>query len=268
MASRGEIMPLTPFQAKLGRILAINRSEDSYLAGGAAILIAPNTIRYSQDLDYFHDSTARVASAYENDRQTLVQNRYRLEIEIAQPGYIRAVVRFGKQATKVEWAQDSIWRFMPVIRSLAFGYQLHPIDAATNKVLALAGRDEPRDLLDVLYLHETLLPLGPLSWAATGKDPGFSPLSLLELLRRRGKIRQEDLTHLHLTKSLRLEKLKTTWLTALDTAEAFVRRRSPEEAGCLYYAPALQRFVNPECDSSGKTTPHYGCPGGVLPRIV
>ena len=261
-------MPLTPFQAKLGRVLAINRSEDSYLAGGAAILIAPNTARYSQDLDYFHDSIARVASAYEDDRRTLVENRYRLEIEIAQPGYIRAVVGHGDQATKVEWAQDSIWRFMPVIRSVAFGYQLHPIDAATNKVLALAGRDEPRDLLDVLYLHEKLLPLGPLVWAATGKDPGFSPLSLLELLRRRGRVRQEDLARLHLTKPLHLEKLKITWLTTLDTAEAFVRSRSPAEAGCLYYAPALQRFVHPDRDNTGGTTPHYGCPGGVLPRIV
>lgn len=57
-------MPLTPFQLELGRLLAKNRSEDSYLAGGAALLSAPNTRRYSQDLDYFHDSAARVAAAF------------------------------------------------------------------------------------------------------------------------------------------------------------------------------------------------------------
>jgi hypothetical protein len=34
-------MPLTGFQAHIGRLLAVNRSEDSYLAGGAAILAAP-----------------------------------------------------------------------------------------------------------------------------------------------------------------------------------------------------------------------------------
>jgi predicted nucleotidyltransferase component of viral defense system len=146
-------MPLTEFQSGLGRLLAKNRSEDSYLAGGAAILAAPNTKRFSQDLDYFHDSAARVATAFEADCNTLEIEGYSIDTEITQPGYIRAVVRKAGQATKLEWAQDSTWRFMPVIKSDAFGYRLHDIDLATNKVLALAGRDEPRDLLDTLYLH-------------------------------------------------------------------------------------------------------------------
>lgn len=268
MAGGRKTVPLTEFQAELGRVLAVNRSEDSYLAGGAAILASPNTTRYSRDLDYFHDSAVRVASAYEADRRTLVERGYGLESEITQPGYIRAVVRRGDQATKIEWAQDSTWRFMPVIRSDDFGYQLHPIDLATNKVLALAGRDEARDLLDALYLDEHLLELGPLVWAASGKDPGFSPLSLLELLRRRGRVRTEDLARLHLTEPIAPQRLKTSWLAALERADAFVRSRPPEEAGCLYYAPALRRFVNPNRNDAAGAIPHYGRPGGVLPRIV
>jgi len=78
-------VPLTPLQAYLGRLLAQNRSEDSYLAGGAAILAAPNTRRYSHDLDYFHDSSARVASAYEVDRGTLLADGCELQLEISQP---------------------------------------------------------------------------------------------------------------------------------------------------------------------------------------
>ena len=56
-------MPLTSYQASLARLLSENRTVDSYLAGGAAILIDPNTVRFSRDLDYFHDSEARVAEA-------------------------------------------------------------------------------------------------------------------------------------------------------------------------------------------------------------
>lgn len=261
-------MPLTEFQAELGRLLARNRTEDSYLAGGAAILVSPNTRRYSEDLDYFHDSPARVASAYEADSRTLEEHRYALEPEISQPGYIRAVVRRGDGATKVEWAHESSWRFMPVVHSEDFGYQLHPIDLATNKVLTLAGRDEARDLLDTLHLHQDLLELGPLVWATVDKDPGFSPLSLLELLRRRGRVRPEDLARLHLTEPVDVQQLKSTWLTALQGAEAFVRSRPHEEAGCLYYAPRLQRFVDPNHGDAGEVVPHYGRPGGVLPRIV
>lgn len=121
-------MPLTEYQARLARLLSENRSEDSYLAGGAAILAEANTRRYSQDLDYFHDTAARVASAYESDQKTLASHGYAVEPDIQQPGYIRAIVRNGGEATKVEWAQDSSWRFMPVMRSEAFGYQLNGAD--------------------------------------------------------------------------------------------------------------------------------------------
>lgn len=268
MGRCGGAVPLTEYQAELGRLLAANRSEDSYLAGGAAILAEPNTRRYSQDLDYFHDSPERVASAYESDCRTLLAGGYVLEPELMQPGYIRVLVRRGDEATKVEWAYDSSWRFMPVERSEEFGYRLHPVDLATNKVLALAGRDEPRDLLDTLYCHQHVLKLGLLVWAAAGKDPGFSPLSLLELLRRRGKLRPEDLARLHVTEPIDLKSLKTAWLEALDSAEGFVRRRPPEEAGCLYYAPDLKRFVDPGQDDAGTVVPHFGSPGGVVPRIV
>ena len=56
-------MPLTAFQAAIAELLAVNRSSDSYLAGGAALHIEPNSKRYSNDLDYFHDSEERVALA-------------------------------------------------------------------------------------------------------------------------------------------------------------------------------------------------------------
>lgn len=268
VGGRGAVMPLTPFQAALGRLLARNRTEDSYLAGGAALLVHPNTVRYSHHLDYFHDTAERVASAYEADRQTLSSEGFAVEPELMQSGYIRAVVRRDGEGTKVEWAQDSTWRFMPVLRSSEFGYQLHPVDLATNKVLALAGRDEPRDLLDTLHCHEHVLPLGPLVWAAAGKDPGFSPLSLLELLRRRGKIRPEDLHRLHLAEPIDLEALKARWLAALGSADEFVRGRPAEELGCLYYAPSVGRFVDPGEAAVGAVIPHYGRPGGVLPRIL
>ncbi len=261
-------MPLTGFQSAIGKLLAANRSEDSYLAGGAAILAAPNTRRFSHDLDYFHDSAARVASAWEADRARLTANDYGVELELSQPGYIRAVVSQGVGRTKIEWAQDSTWRFLPVIRSDDFGYQLHPLDLATNKVLALAGRDEPRDLLDTLYLHEHVLALGALVWAAVGKDPGYSPLSLLEMLRRRGRLQPTDLAHLDLAGPVDLQQVKATWLEALAGAERFVRAQPPAEAGCLYWSAARGAFVCPESASTGDAVPHFGRPGGVLPRMV
>ena len=79
-------VPLTEFQAWLGRLLAADRSENSDLAGGATILAAPNSRRFSHDLDFFHDSPARVAPAFAADRQLLVANGCAVAVEISQPG--------------------------------------------------------------------------------------------------------------------------------------------------------------------------------------
>jgi len=180
-------MPLTKFQESVARLLSGNRTEDSHLAGGAALHLQPNSKRYSNDLDYFHDSVERVATAFADDRAALEQDGCSVQIELNQPGHIRASVKRGPDTTSIEWAHDSAWRFLPPLRNDIVGYQLHPMDLAINKLLALAGRDEARDFLDILMIDRDVLPLGALCWAAVGKDPGFSPRSLLELLKRRGK---------------------------------------------------------------------------------
>jgi hypothetical protein len=259
-------MPLTDYQANLVRLLSENRTFDSYLAGGAAILIEPNTTRFSHDLDYFHDSEARVAEAFAADHRLLESRGYSIDVDLNQPGYVRAVVHKDGDATKVEWARDSAWRFMPTIRDERVGFVLHPVDLAVNKVLALAGRDEPRDVLDVIHLHRRVLVLGALCWAACGKDPGFTPLSLLELLRRRGRVRPEDLARLDLAIPIDLQVLKQEWLEALDSVETFVGSRPPEEIGCLYYSSSQRAFVDPRATTDFVT--HFGRPGGVIPRIA
>jgi hypothetical protein len=259
-------VPLTDFQVSLVRLLSANRTFDSYLAGGAAILIEPNTTRFSRDLDYFHDSEARVAEAFAADRNLLETSGYTLDIDLNQPGYIRAIACKGGDATKVEWARDSAWRFMPTVRDERVGFVLHPADLAVNKVLALAGRDEPRDVLDTLHLHRRVLGLGALCWAACGKDPGSTPLSLLELLRRRGRIHTEDLERLDLAQPIDLHQVKRAWLDALDSVEPFVASRPADEIGCLYYSAAKRAFVDPR--EASDAVPHFGRPGGVLPRIA
>jgi len=172
------------------------------------------------------------------------------------------------KATKVHWAQDASWRFMPVVAHNALGYVLHPIDLATNKVLALAGRDEARDFLDLMLACEALLPLGALLWAAVGKDPGFSPRSLLEMIRRRGKYQPDDFEKLHLSEPIDLQSLKTKWIEALDQAEAFIDHRPSQEMGCLYFDVQLQAFVAPQSGPLPTTTVlHFGRPGGLLPAV-
>jgi hypothetical protein len=85
-------------------------------------------------------------------------------------------------------------------------------------------------------------------------------------LRRRGRVRSEDLARLNLAEAVDLHGLKSAWLEALDSVEPFVESRPPGEMGCLYYSASQQHFVDPRGVSDA--VPHFGRPGGVLPRVV
>ena len=263
-------MPLTPFQHALLAELASDATDARYLAGGAAMHFAPNSARYSDDLGFFHDSEARVAAAFAVDRTRLEHAGYTVAVELSLPGFVRAVVSRDADATRVDWAHDSAWRFMPLVRDPLGGLLLHPVDLAVNKVLAVAGRDEPRDFVDILFVHGRVLPLAGLAWAAAGKDPGFTPLSLLELLARRGRYRPKDFTRLRLVEPFDLVAAKRTWLGALADAEAFARERPADELGCLYYSERTKAFVVPAAGralAEQGIVPHYGAPFGVVPRL-
>ena len=58
--------------------------------------------------------------------------------------FYSVLLRRGDEATKLEWVVDSDFRFFPALPDELFGYVLHPVDLATNKVMAAAGRREPR----------------------------------------------------------------------------------------------------------------------------
>ncbi|MBI4421700.1 MAG: hypothetical protein HY560_12815 [Gemmatimonadetes bacterium] len=263
-------MPLTAYQQTLLADLARDRPAEGYLAGGAALHFAPNTARFSDDLDFFHDSIERVAAAFASDRDRLEKAGYVVSVEVSQPGFIRGSVSRGADTTRVDWAHDSAWRFMPLVRDPLGGLLLDPVDLAVNKTLALAGRDEARDFVDILYCHAHILPLGALAWAAAGKDPGFTPLSLLELLKRRGRYRPEDFARLSLAQPFDLPSAKARWLAALDDAERFARTAPPDDVGCLFWSPARTEFIMPTTDDveAKRVLPHFGSPGGVLPRLA
>lgn len=264
-------MPLTAFQRRLLAKLASVAESERYLAGGAALHIAEGSARYSDDLEFFHDSEARVANAFKFDQSALLSSGYAVETEFVLPGFVRAIVRLGDEATRVDWAHDSAWRFLPLVRDELGGWLLHPVDLAINKLLAVAGRDEPRDFVDILWADRHILPLAGLAWAACGKDPGFSPFSLLELLKRRGRYRPEDFSRLHLAEPFDLAIAKRRWLDALAFAESFAESRPPEELGCLYFDVAINGFRVPEgaqALASQGLAPHFGAPGGVVPLVA
>jgi len=261
-------VPLSKLQADILKRIAANRSPESYLAGAAVLHRADDTPRFSQDLDLFHDVEDSVARSAEADAATLRQAGCEFAWLLRTPTFQRAVVTVGEEQLKIEWAHDSAFRFFPVQRDERCGYRLHDADASVNKVLALAGRSEVRDFVDVLHLDETYLSLGAMAWAACGKDPGFTPDFLLDHANRHVAYTEADLARLDLRAPLDLRSLKQRWFAAMEGAQELVDALPPDEVGCLYLDPE-RRPVTPDPRSAGfpAMTRHRGCIRGAWPTV-
>lgn len=221
-------MPLTALQKDLLTVLAGNRSEESHFAGGIVINADDDSVRFSNDFDLFHELAEEVTRASNHDVASLRSAGFRVET-LSQSGewereatFRRAKVRREEEVVGIDWAADSAFRFFPIVQDPELGWRLHLFDVATNKALALAARTETRDYVDIVKLHESY-PLSAICWAACGKDPGFTPLSLLKMMRRFAKI---DPAKLEEIQARRLDPiaLKTAWIAMSDAAEAEMTR--------------------------------------------
>ena len=258
-------MPLTEFQRTVLRLLADQRGPESFVAGGSVINAAPDSPRYSDDVDIFHDAEESVAAASTADAATLARAGYGIAWLVNRPGFQRAMVSLAGQSLRLEWTLDSAFRFFSVQRDAEFGWRLHLADLATNKVLALAGRWEVRDFVDTLYLDGSYASLGLLAWAAAGKDPGLTPLFILEQANRFNRLRPEDFLAVLGTDQFDFVAMKTRWRESVDAAREVVAALPPPEVGALYLDHD-GRPVDPRTVPG--TRRHYASIGGVLPQIV
>lgn len=261
-------MPLTPLQTEVLHLLAANRSPDSFVAGGTVLNAGEHSPRYSKDIDVFHDIEASVAMSARADAGVLASAGFGVQWLIQQPMFQRADLIRSGETVRIEWVFDSAFRFFPAEPDPSCGWRLNLYDAATNKVLALMSRREPRDYLDTLYFHRETLSLGALCWAAAGKDPGVNPYMILEESHRSTRYQAEEFAELRLNTPIDLPGWKRTWLEAKQQAEALFNRLPAEEVGCLYLN-AQDKPVTPDPASPGFPTlkRHFGTVRGAWPVI-
>ncbi len=269
-------MALTALQRDICRALADRRraSGESYIAGGAALQEALAAGRVSRDLDIFHDTDEAVATAWEADRRTLCDSGYEVVVLRERRAYVEAHVARGGDTVLVEWTRDSAYRFFPLVEHPDFGLALHPFDLATNKVLALVGRLETRDWIDVIECGDRLQPLGFLVWAACGKDPGFSPEAILQQAGRSGRYSEEEVASLAFTGTPpRAADLSRRWHEQLRVAADVCSRLPAGELGRAVLAANGALFTgDPDALSEAlrerRIIFHPGRIGGAFPRIV
>ena len=247
-------MPLTKIQTGILQLLASQRDRESYVAG--ATPLNRNAPRYSADIDIFHDREDRVAQAAMADTETLKAAGYDITWLRQLPLIYTAEVTREDTATRLEWVADSDYRFFPTMRDETFGYILHPVDLAANKVMAAAGRREVRDLVDAVTIHETILPLGAVIWAAVEKSPGFSPEGLIAEIRRNANYPLAEWKALIMREPIDPTAITARLREALHEAEAFVARMPTEKVGLLFLKDG--KVVQPDPENLRDYQTHAG----------
>ncbi|MGK0188593.1 MAG: hypothetical protein ACI9R3_004404 [Verrucomicrobiales bacterium] len=262
-------MPLTALQNSIFQIIKANRSPDSFVYGAITLHADDESPRYSRDIDISHDLADSVAKSAEADTAALAKARLEVQWLLRQPAFQRAQVSRGAESVVLEWVYDSAFRFFPVEEDDELGYRLHRFDIATNKMLALAGRSEPRDFVDSLYLQENYLSLGTLAWAAAGKDEGLNPVMILEMAERFAHYRQQEIDALALVSPLNIVELSQKWRLAIAKGNVLISKLPAAELGCAYLN-GVGEPVTPDPDSDDFKTlkRHFGSVGGAWPRLA
>ena len=268
-------MALTPFQRAICRVIADQRiqSGEAYVAGGAALNELTGASRLSRDIDLFHDTDEALQATWLADRRLLEGHGFEVRVQRLHPSLVEAEVRRDGDAVRLEWARDSSFRFFPLVTHPEFGLTLHPVDLATNKVLALIGRVEVRDWIDVMTSHDRIQPLGYLAWAACGKDPGFGPASILEHAARTSHYSAAEVGELAFVGDPPdAAALSRTWHRIVGEARAIIDALPPAQAGTCVLLPGgdLCRAAVadlPAIVADGSLRFHAGTIRGALPQL-
>ena len=269
-------MALTEFQRDICQLVAANRiaSGESYVAGAVALNELIGATRISRDIDLFHDTEHAVDAAWTADRQLLERAACAVRVVRERPGFVEAEVSREGQTVLIQWARDSAFRFFPLLQHEEFGLVLHPFDLATNKVLALVGRLEARDWIDVIACDQRLQPLGYLAWAACGKDPGFSPPGIIEQAARSARYSYAEIAELSFTgPAPDAAELSRTWHVMLEAARQVIAALPAEEAGKCVLGAGSDLYRGSAADLhtallSGQVTFHTGRIRGALPQLI
>ena len=170
---------LTPLQVQIAEIVKeLPQSEGFALAGAGALLVHGLIDRATRDLDYFTtpgevEALATLRDALEETFDTLDLGHTRKR---DLPTFVRIEVSGGDDRCEVDLAVD--YRALPAEPS-QYGPTLAVRELAANKVLAVFGRAEARDFLDLAALSGQL-DLREMIELASEKDRGFDTAGFLD----------------------------------------------------------------------------------------
>jgi hypothetical protein len=180
---------LSPLQVRVAEIIAgLDEAEDFALAGGAALIVRGEIHRQTRDLDFFGPTPAAVDRLIPAVDRALGAAGFVVRHVQQGQGFARLVVESGDDRTEVDLGADA--RLFPA-EPRRPAPVLSGEELAVDKLLALFGRAEARDFVDLMAI-EGRYGLDRLSQLAAEKDRGFEPAVLADMLRRFDRLRRDE----------------------------------------------------------------------------
>jgi len=180
---------LTELQQRIAEIVAgLDEAEGFALAGGAALIARGDVERQTRDLDFFGLTTDAVDRLLPAVERALRETGLTVDRIQVNPGFARLVVESADDRTEVDLAADA--RLFPAEPSRP-APTLTGEELAVDKLLALFGRAEARDFVDLMAI-ERRYGLARLCELAAEKDRGFDLTVFAEMLGRFDRLRRDE----------------------------------------------------------------------------
>ncbi len=153
--------------------------NEFYLTGGTCLSRFYSEKRYSDDLDFFTNSSTRYRFAIRNIKQALIE-RFNLRVEIESRDFSRFYI---DDILQVDFVNDIEHRLKDVIVTKQ-SYIIDNIEnILSNKLTAIIGRDNPKDIFDIYLIWK----MYDFSWSdileSAHKKAGFLDEELLVRLK-------------------------------------------------------------------------------------
>lgn len=134
--------------------------------------------------------------------------------------------------------------------------------------MAPVNRSVVRDALDIIKLDRDVLSIKAIVSAACGKDTGFTPDLMLEMIQRHMTFTPDQLEAESLTKPLDPVKLKKDLLTLLEKTRKNLGDVPAKAMGCLFTDKKGHVLKDPSKLKQTQHKPHHGAILGSWPRVV
>jgi predicted nucleotidyltransferase component of viral defense system len=149
-------------------------ADNFFLTGGSALAEFYLQHRYSEDLDFFTGQAEILLPTVQALEEAL--GRAGIEHEVVRRLATFAELRIVCQdeSIKMDIVQDTPYRLYPTVFHEELGLQVdNKIDIACNKLSALFDRAEPKDFVDVYFIHREIMEVPRLLPLAQQKHVGL-----------------------------------------------------------------------------------------------